>query len=666
MKTSKNFFLPNRGTFRSITLAGTIALTGTVQCFAANLNWAGASGTTSAPGNGAWDTTTPGIWNLGSGAGNAPWTTNTAVFGGTDGTYAVTLGSALTASGITFNNSGYTISATSAQTITTTGALVVAGGKSASIGNNVTIQKTSGGLLIGTAGAATGKLTIEAGATVKSTAGGAGTANVLTGNGLILDISGTFARTSSSVSGSGTNDDTTHIGNNASDNVTVNVKTGGAFSTGGRTVRIGSSGTAVMNIDGGTFSVLSTTSQGHVYLGYNASSNATVNVTAGSFSTNPGNPAAGAGQLIIGLNASSVAALNVSGGTVNAYGRMVLGSSSTNASVTLSGTGGIIVGNTGLTMSESAGSVSVFHLNGGTLTTSAIAKGAVASTATFNLNGGTIKASADNATFMTGLTRANVRDGGAVFDTNGKNVTVAQPLLHSNVVDDLAVDGGLTKLGTGTLTLTGANTYTGTTTISGGTLALGTGGSISASSELALNGGAFNVSALTDYTLGTGQKLSGSGSVSGSLIIDGELAIGSSPGTINFENLTLSGTSTFTFDTIGGTMGAGSADLGNVSGTLVLSNATLDLVQLGTFTESQVFTLFSYTNLTGTFGGLDDGDYFADAGGLWQIAYDGLAGTNGGTGSRFVTITAVPEAGPALLGGLGMLVLLRRRRRNIA
>ena len=69
---------------------------------------------------------------------------------------------------------------------------------------------------------------------------------------------------------------------------------------------------------------------------------------------------------------------------------------------------------------------------------------------------------------------------------------------------------------------------------------------------------------------------------------------------------------------------------------------------------------------TGTFGGLDDGDYFADAGGLWQIAYDGLAGTNGGTGSRFVTITAVPEAGPALLGGLGMLVLLRRRRRNIA
>ena len=648
---------------RAVTLLTSVTFAGIGGSSAANLNWAGASGTTDAPDGGTWDTTTPDLWNLGSGAGNAPWTTNTAVFGGADGTYAISLGTSLSATGIVFNNSGYTISAATPQSVTNSAPLVVASGKSAAIGNNVTIQTTSGSLSIGTAGAAGGTLTIQSGAIVQGTAGGNGTATFIQGVGTVVNVDGTLARTSNSVSSSSGTGDTTHIGNSATDDITININTGGAYSTGGRTVRIGSSGTAVMNVDGGAFSVLSTSSQGHVYVGYNAASDATVNVTAGSFSTNPGNPGAGAGQLIVGLNATATAALNVSGGTVNAYGRMVLASSSTNTSATLSGNGEIIAGGSGLMMSEGAGSVSTLHLNGGTLTTSAIGKGAVVSTATFNLNGGTIKASADSTTFMTGLTRANVRDGGAKFDTDGKNITVSQNLVHSDIVDDLATDGGLTKLGTGTLTLTGANTYTGKTTVTGGTLALGTGGSIATSSELALNGGTFNVSALPDYTLGSTQKLTGYGGVAGSLVIDGELAIGNSTGTIDFENLTLSNTSTYTFETVGGSTGAASADLANVSGTLDLSGASLDLVQLGTFTLGQVFTLFSYTDLSGSFAGLGDGDYFSGAGGLWQIAYDGSAGTNGGSAAKFVTITAVPEPAPALLGSFGLLALLGRRRK---
>ncbi|MND07524.1 hypothetical protein D3C83_295550 [compost metagenome] len=58
-----------------------------------------------------------------------------------------------------------------------------------------------------------------------------------------------------------------------------------------------------------------------------------------------------------------------------------------------------------------------------------------------------------------------------------------------------------------------------------------------------------------------------------------------------------------------------------------------------------------------------DGGTFTDAGGVWQIDYDAtVAGLNGGTGDRFVTVTAVPEPAAALLGGLGLLALLRRRR----
>ena len=85
---------------------------------------------------------------------------------------------------------------------------------------------------------------------------------------------------------------------------------------------------------------------------------------------------------------------------------------------------------------------------------------------------------------------------------------------------------------------------------------------------------------------------------------------------------------------------------------------------LGTFTEGDKFTLFAYDGaLTGTFSGLADGATFTDEGGEWMIDYnDTAAGLNGGTGTSYVTITAVPEPGAALLGGLGLLALLRRRR----
>ena len=60
--------------------------------------------------------------------------------------------------------------------------------------------------------------------------------------------------------------------------------------------------------------------------------------------------------------------------------------------------------------------------------------------------------------------------------------------------------------------------------------------------------------------------------------------------------------------------------------------------------------------------GLADNAWFM-AGSQWfKIGYSGDTGSNSFTGGNDVVLMAVPEPGAALLGGLGMLALLRRRR----
>ena len=105
----------------------------------------------------------------------------------------------------------------------------------------------------------------------------------------------------------------------------------------------------------------------------------------------------------------------------------------------------------------------------------------------FNFNGGTLLVQASGPLFTplaaTAMT-VNVRNGGAIIDDGGNAVTIPQPLLHSNIAGDDAIDGGLTKLGNGSLTLAAANTYTGPTVVNVGTLAAGVANALPATSAV--------------------------------------------------------------------------------------------------------------------------------------------------------------------------------------
>ncbi len=259
----------------------------------------------------------------------------------------------------------------------------------------------------------------------------------------------------------------------------------------------------------------------------------------------------------------------------------------------------------------------------------------------------------------TGLTALTLNPGTGVTNT------------YSGDVGDGATGMTLTKSGAGTQILAGTNTHNGATAVNAGTLVV--------------NG---NISTSNVTVSGSG-TLKGSGTISGSVTVNsgGTLASGTSIESLATGTLSLTNLANFEYELDKDAAANVAGDLTAVTGNLSLAGTVnLSFLETGTgawelgtplgdhfgTTPSDKLTLISYTGTwnNGLFTYL--GNLVPDDSGIlingqqWWFNYNdtdaGINFTGDLTGATFVTIT-VPEPNvAALLGALGTLILLRRRR----
>ena len=390
-------------------------------------------------------------------------------------------------------------------------------------------------------------------------------------------------------------------------------------------------GTGTYNLSGGSL-----TASNNIFIGKEQGASGTMTMTGGTLGTSE--------SLRIGHN-QATGVLTQSAGTVNVQNEVYIGNENSGSSVgtyTLSDSAELNVGND-VQIGRDNGT-GTFNLNGGTVTTKKLEGGN--GSATVNFNGGIVKAKQNDSNFITNLDTANLQSGGASINSNGFNVATSQVFTGT---------GGITKTGTGSLTIDNTSTYLGATTVAKGTLVI--------------NG---NISTSSLITVDSGATLSGSGT-GGATVINGTLAVGNSPGQMNFTNtVDLNGITIMEIDGTSGAgvtgghdfvnlTGAGAAGVLTYGGTLTLDIGTA----LGAGTYS--WNLFDFVSETDAFATISLADQYSgslldgDLDGIWDLT-SGVNTWQFTESTGVLGLTVIPEPGTVLLGSLGMLALLRRRR----
>ncbi len=245
--------------------------------------------------------------------------------------------------------------------------------------------------------------------------------------------------------------------------------------------------------------------------------------------------------------------------------------------------------------------VGALNLNGGLVNFLSLANlpFAAESISEINFGNGGLQWAAGNTFDLSSLGLPINFNGAAILDVGANNVTFANGFGNGAA-------GGLTKLGSGTLTLDNSVSYTGPTIVSNGILALGASGSIASSTNITVHAGTtLNVSAISGgFTLNPAQALSGGGTVSGTVSDASTSIISPGPGTATLAisgDLNLNGGGALSFDLSDNTAsGGGVNDLITVGGNLNLAGSTtLNITLVNGAPGLGTYTLFTYNSFSG-------------------------------------------------------------------
>jgi len=297
--------------------------------------------------------------------------------------------------------------------------------------------------------------------------------------------------------------------------------------------------------------------------------------TATAGSANITNNSGGSTQFLAATTAGNATILNNSGGFLQ-FGDSGGGTGTAtagNSTITNNGT-------TSFNASTTAGSSTITTNSGGNVFFFDTSTGG---SARFITNAG-------GSFDMSGLSSAGMTagsiEGAGSYVLGAKNLAAGNNNLSTIVSGVISgIGGSLTKVGAGTLTLSGINTYTGATTVNAGTLIVD--GSIAASSLTTVN---------------TGATLAGIGTVGSTAIAGGTLAPGSAAGSA-FGPLAVQGNLSFTAaSTYMIQVSPANAGRTNVSGTATLGGATVNAVFLpGSYVNRQYTIVNATGSVSGTF-----------------------------------------------------------------
>jgi autotransporter-associated beta strand protein len=243
-----------------------------------------------------------------------------------------------------------------------------------------------------------------------------------------------------------------------------------------------------------------------------------------------------AGTLVLNGNNTFTGGVNINDGTILLGGTGALNSSTPNA-INFYGSG--IIGSVQNTSLYPGGPSAIQGTNGSV--------GHLAIPPSLALGGNSVTvASLDSTKLFSGLTPlvANSNATPAILTISSPN---SPSTTFAGVIQDGALLAGgtggalsLTKSGTGTQILTGANTYSGATTVNSGTLALSGAGSIGNSSGLNIaSGGTLDVSGLNSTSFTVPGSLAASGNSAAQAVIVGQIggtvSLGSAPVTLTYD-----------------------------------------------------------------------------------------------------------------------------------